>query len=192
MKFPGSSHARRRGFTLIELMIVIILIGIVTALIIPEMRGTYEEVLLRSTSRELVSVLNLASSRAVSLNQLHRVRLDPKSGRYLIERQAGQEERGRGFVPVRDVPGSRGELDPRIVIEIRKSTGDSPAEPGVGSSPDGEPDRPRPDGGDTIAFYSDGTADASEVRLRDRDGFRLALRINPVTARVRLVELPRQ
>src|SRR5204863_8720326 len=55
------------GFTLIELLVVIALFGILSAMIIPEMRGSYEEALLRSTSRQLVNVCNLAYSRAVSM-----------------------------------------------------------------------------------------------------------------------------
>src|SRR5436190_209940 len=72
---PGNVNRARRGFTLIELMVVVVLIGIVTAVIIPEMKGTYEDALLRSTSRELVNTFKLAYSRAVTLNQIHRVRL---------------------------------------------------------------------------------------------------------------------
>ena len=45
---------------------------------------------------------------------------------------------------------------------------------------------------DAITFYADGTADVCEILLQDRDGFRLALRINPATARVRVVELERR
>ena len=48
------------------------------------------------------------------------------------------------------------------------------------------------DGDETIGFYADGTADAREIQLEDRDGFRLVLRINPTTARVRIVELERK
>ena len=33
---------------------------------------------------------------------------------------------------------------------------------------------------------------AGEILLRDRAGFRLALRINPTTARVRIIELERE
>ena len=81
------------GFTLIELMVVIVLIGIMTAMIISEMKGTYEDALLRSTARKLVDVYSLANSHAISLNQLHRVRLDRKNGRYFIERTARAGDR---------------------------------------------------------------------------------------------------
>ena len=182
----------KAGFTLIELMIVVVLIGIMTALIIPEMKGTYEEALLRSSSRELVNVLSLASSRAVSINRLHRVRLDRLSGRYLIESGARGAERGSHFVPVRDVPGCEGKIDARISMTFQKSGEEisEPAEPhGTVDFGDAIQAENRDD---AITFYADGTADPSEILLQDRDGFRLALRINPATARVRVVELERR
>ena len=43
-----------------------------------------------------------------------------------------------------------------------------------------------------VAFYPDGTADAAAFLLRDRDGFRLLLQINPITARVHVVEMERE
>src|ERR1022692_1708853 len=101
MRLELSSRRGRTGFTLMELMVVIVIIGIMTALMIPEMKGTFQDALLRSTSRELINVFDLAYSRAVSLNQLRRVRLDEKTGRYLVEKQVtdnGQEE----FVPAND------------------------------------------------------------------------------------------
>ena len=42
---------------------------------------------------------------------------------------------------------------------------------------------------DTISFYSDGTADSAELLLRDKQGFRFALRINPITSRVKILDL---
>ena len=52
--------------------------------------------------------------------------------------------------------------------------------------------QPDPDAAAAISFYSDGTADDREVVLRDQEGFGLALQINPITARVKIVELPRK
>src|SRR5258705_12619814 len=77
-----------RGFSLIELMVVIVLIGIVSAMILPAMKGSYEDVVLRSTARKLVDALTLANSRAVSISQAHRVRLDRTSRHYVVERKA--------------------------------------------------------------------------------------------------------
>ena len=175
------------GFTLIELMVVITIIGIMTAVMIPEMKGSFQDALLRSASRELINVLDLAYSRAVSLNQTRRVRLDEKTGRYLVEKQVlenGQED----FVPVDDVPGNQGQLDARIAVEFHPAGeaaagADATAEaPLSGSSPEEA----------TIAFYPDGTADAAALLLRDRGGFRLLLRINPITARVHVEEMERE
>jgi prepilin-type N-terminal cleavage/methylation domain-containing protein len=184
-----TSPRRPSAFTLIELMVVIVIIGVLTALIIPEMKGTFQDALLRSTSRELVNVFELAYSRAVSLNQVRRVRLDEKTGHYLVEKRVLENGR-ENFVPANDVPGDKGELDSRIAVEFH-----GPAE----SAPDPNAQTENADAGDgssanqmTVNFYPDGTADAGEILLRDRAGFRLALRINPITARVHIVEAEKE
>ncbi len=46
--------------------------------------------------------------------------------------------------------------------------------------------------GVVISFYPDGTADAGDITLRDREGFRLLLHINPVTARIHVIEMERE
>jgi type II secretion system protein H len=183
-----SSGGERKAFTLIELMVVLALIGILSALIVPEMKGTFEDSLLRSTSRDLVNVLSIAASRAVSLNQLHRVRLDARTGRYVIEKRTRETAQGDEFVPIR-IPESDGTLDTRISIQIHRME-----EPPADSSESGESNR-NLEGSqavDSISFNSDGTADRAEILLRDRQGFRMALVINPITSRVKIVQLERE
>ena len=180
-----------RGFTLIELMVVLLIIAVMSLMIIPEMKGTYEDALLRSNARELINAFNLAYSRAVSANQLHRFRLDTSTGRYFVEKRASGPEAVNGFAPLRNIPGVEGTIDRRISVDIRKSTPASTDESGQ-EVPPPENDSSGPDLEEGIAFYPDGTADARELLLRDRAGFRLALQINPVTARVRIVKLERQ
>ncbi len=185
---PGVSA---RAFTLVELMVVIVLIGIMTAMILPEMKGTYEDALLRSTSRDLVSVCDLAASHAVSLNRPLVLRFDLHAGRYSIE-PPSLGNRAEASPPLRDIPGGQGQWDTRISVEVHQMNEDSAAELGQGAAPGtaGRIQSGRRDQG--IAFYPDGTADASEIMLRDRAGFRLALRINPITAQVRIIELAPQ
>ena len=184
MKLISPIQNESRAFTLIELMTVIVIIGIMTAMIIPEMRGTYEDALLRSTSRDLVSVFELASSRAISLNQLHRVRLDTTTGHYMVERQApdgGPEE----FIPLKDVSGCAGELDQRISVEIHRPGED--ASEALGADTSQNQNQP-----EAISFYPDGTADAVMIQFQDRAGFRIGLRLNSTTARVHAFELEHQ
>jgi len=183
MRLAGSSVRLHRAFTLMEMMVVVLLIAVLTALIIPEMKGTFEDALLRTTSRQLLDAFALASSRAVTLNQDCRVRLDLAAGRYVVERQrvsAGRED----FVPLTDVDGGEGKLDRRIAIEV------VPAETALDDGGEPAPAEPAADAGDPdcISFYADGTAAAMEVRLRDRSGYLLKLRLNPVTARAWVIE----
>ena len=188
----SDARARLSAFTLVELMVVIAIIGIMTAMMLPEMRGTYQDALLRSTSRQLISVFDVASSHAISVNQAHRVRFDHKTGRYVIEKVTPGRGPESGHVPARDVPGGEGQLDTRISIQLRPIVdvpiqgNDQPAVAAPEQS--APPEMPE----EAITFYPDGTADAAEVVLRDQDGFRLALRINAITARVRIIELARQ
>jgi len=178
----------KAAFTLLELMVVLVLIGILAGLILPEMKGTFEDALLRSTARKLASAFGLAYSQAISVNELHRIRLDTKNSTYILERKAQKGETGHGFVPVLNVPDAKGELDQRITVEFHRADEEPAAKSNEPAAPLAE-DPTRQTKEEAIAFYPDGTADAAEIILRDREGFRLALRINPTTARVRIVEL---
>ncbi|HEY3856502.1 MAG TPA: prepilin-type N-terminal cleavage/methylation domain-containing protein [Verrucomicrobiae bacterium] len=159
-----SPNSRAIGFTLIELMVVIVIISIVSAVIVGEMAGTFHDALLRSTSRQLVSVLSLASSRAISQDRMHLVRFDEATRKYAIETKRHGE-----LVPVESVGGSEGKIDAHIAVRIL----------GEGLN-------------DSISFYPDGTAEEREIELRDPEGFGLALRINPVTSRVQIIELEKR
>lgn len=178
---------------MLELVVVLVMLSILSAVILPEMRGTYDDELLRATSRRLISAMNLATSQAITVHDPHRLRLDARAGRYQIERLNSDPETENPYIPVRHVSGAEGPLDPRVRFEIRRIASDSAEE-----APDNDvPSPPGPEGDseavlmDSIAFHPDGTADGREIVLRDRAGFGLILRVNPVTARVRVVATER-
>jgi type II secretion system protein H len=181
-----------RGFTLIELMVVVALVGILSALIIPEMRGSFQDALLRSTSRELVNAFHLAYSRSVSLNQTHRVRLVPAEGKYVLERAVRKAGEPVRFVPLNEILGGQGTLDTRITVDLHKTAEKSEAsesQSGREKEPEDTRGSPREE---FITFYPDGTADGMDIVLEDQDGFRLGLRVNPVTARVHVLEVAKK
>lgn len=169
------SVGSRRGFTLLELMVVLVLIAILTALILPEMKGSRDDAALRSAARRFAAAFAIANSRAITVNRLHEVHIDATKGRYLVApKRAGQAVQDEKLT---DFAGNKGEFDSKIKVQL---------------VPRIEPENDVPTTADKVSFYPDGTADATDVLLRDRTGFGLVLRINPVTARVQVMELERQ
>ncbi len=172
MRPPVPSRSRIPGFTLIELIVVLALIAILTAVILPEMRGSLEESVLRSTARSVVAACNAANSRAVASGLPHQLVIDPSAHRYRIE-PTPNKARSRPSNDPAPTPETN-PLDPRIVVEVQLLE-----PPPANTSPH------------TVEFHPDGTVDAAEFLLRDRSGFAISIRLNPITARPAIRELGR-
>lgn len=188
----------RNGFTLVELSVVVVLIGIMLSLIIPEMQGTYEDALLRASARKIVSVCSLAHSQSITTGEDHRVRLDLKQNRYTLERQGSDSDSPSSFREVQNVPDSQGSWDDRIQMilaplspsrpSVQDSDGDRPGRP---RSVDRQPEEPIPDEPsrvdvDSIVFHPDGTCEPVQAILTDRAKFEVRLALNPITSRIRM------
>jgi prepilin-type N-terminal cleavage/methylation domain-containing protein len=199
----GRKGAGSRGgaFTLVELMIVLTILAILGATIVPQFASTYQDVVLRAAGRELVAALNLSYSLAVSRQVRHRLLFDTASGRWRVESVVGEsgESGAASYSPVTDVPRASGRIDPKVKVRIVEPA--DPLRPGsretrstAGARPAAE-DRNRDRSAsppEVILFRPDGTADPREIVLRDRAGFGIALRVDAVTARVRILALERE
>jgi type II secretion system protein H len=86
---------RQPGFTLLELVLVLVIICTVLAIASPSLRGWSKGSALRDTAEQMVALARLARSQAVATAQLHRLCLEPATGRYRLMVRQGQE-----FVPV--------------------------------------------------------------------------------------------
>lgn len=168
-------HRPQNAFTLVELMVVIVIIGITTSIIVAEMGGTLEDALLRSNARTLVDVCDTASNRAIASGQAQILRIDQKTGRFSVEARPTNADEET------PAPIASGALDTRIELDIRDTQREGESEP--------DDDASESPALEALTFRADGTTDAREFLLRDRAGGELLLRINPATSRARIVEL---
>ncbi len=171
------------GFTLIELMVVIVILAVMSGVMVGGMRGTFEDALLRTTARTVIDLCDNASNRAVSVHQPYVLRFDSVGGHYLLRPKAANPEEV-GIKSGTDM-AVEGELDNRIKLTIREPSEDTDAPEDIGEI---QAERDRRARADVITFFPDGTADAREFVFQDRAGAELLLRLNPITSRVRIVE----
>jgi prepilin-type N-terminal cleavage/methylation domain-containing protein len=73
------------GFTLIEIVVVVIIIAVMFAVALPSLRGMNEQNQLRSSSRELVSLMKYARSEAVFGERMTEVFLDTSKRLYWLD-----------------------------------------------------------------------------------------------------------
>jgi prepilin-type N-terminal cleavage/methylation domain-containing protein len=74
---------RRRGFTLIEILGVVVVLGIMAAIILPQL-GTTNDQNSKAAARTVMADLLYAQSRSISLQQMHYVQFNTTSGTYQV------------------------------------------------------------------------------------------------------------
>jgi type II secretion system protein H len=176
------------GFTLVEIMVVIVVLTILTATIVPEFSGTLEDARLRASGRDLAAAIRFAASEAVTRSRTVRLHVNASKHEYWLEAENDRRE----FERIED--DGRGRLDERIAVDVM------PIKPVIMGGPSETPPPPARDEGPeaeappgVIRFHPDGTADGREIVLRSQagsgeDALMLRLVINPTTSRVRAAD----
>lgn len=85
---PLPSSLAARGFTLLELIVVLFLAGLVAALVAPSFSGTLESSRLRSGAAEVRAAFTLARTLAASGSRARAVAFDVEKGEYAVEGEA--------------------------------------------------------------------------------------------------------
>ena len=75
----------KKGITLIELVVVMIIIAIGAVLLVPNIGGWLPNYRLRSATRDIVSTLRTAQMKAVSNNTEYQVLFNPGAGTYILQ-----------------------------------------------------------------------------------------------------------
>ncbi len=93
---PGPGWPRvpkaERGFTLLELTVVLLFMGLIMALVLPGLHNSYQRERDRANLRRLVVALRAARSEAATRSKRVRLFLDVKTGQYRLE---GSTQRGQ-------------------------------------------------------------------------------------------------
>lgn len=81
-----AARFNRNGFTLVELMIVVTIAAVLSAMAIPSFTQWRRNIEFRKTTRDLVSILREAKSRAIKTNLEHRVEYAVANKQYRLTR----------------------------------------------------------------------------------------------------------
>lgn len=149
-----------KGFTLIELIVVISIIGILVAISVPGMMGWLQSATYRGAAQELNAALRDARSRAIATNREHRVVLFVEDGKQKFRLTEGNRAAGSSAWV---------DVSPPREVELPASVQLVPATT-------------------TLGFNPNGSSGSATISVRDSDGnekFRVSL--SP-SGRVRIVK----
>ena len=89
---PAGGRTARRGFTLIELLVVMGIIGMLFAISLPSLTSYTNTFRIKTATREVVGLLSLARSLAISSRRQRTVTFDPENRRLVLDPLTETEE----------------------------------------------------------------------------------------------------
>jgi general secretion pathway protein H len=89
-KSAGKPAHSKAGFTLIEIAVVMIIVGIIAAMVLPRM-GMMTGVQLKSAAREVTGTIRITYAAAVMERKPYRIAFDLNAQTYWVEERAGDE-----------------------------------------------------------------------------------------------------
>ncbi len=159
--------SRSGGFTLMELLLVLVVIGVVVALVAPSLRGFAGGQQTDDAAASILSLTRWAQSQAITLGRPCRLNLDPGAGTYWLTVQ----EQG-AYVPLKADLGQTFRLPVGASFELRFDQ-DQPnqgqnrnAGLGVLKGSFGK----KPPQRNYIQFHPSGRCDVATIELRGKRG----------------------
>ncbi len=80
------------GFSLIEILLVVVILGVIVTMTIPNFHGSFQGLQLKRSIEKIAQLLRYAQSRSILKNRCHRVVFDSKKRSYWLEEADGRQE----------------------------------------------------------------------------------------------------
>lgn len=104
------SKISRQSFTLIELLLVVVLLGVVAGLAVPNFSNTYVNFQLSETAKNISALMQYAQSRSIIKGVRHQMELDPSFSKYWLTQEASSSEDEEGTGIFERIPGRFGRM----------------------------------------------------------------------------------
>jgi Tfp pilus assembly protein FimT len=156
-----------RGFTLIELTIIIVILGVMLSLIIPRL-GEIGEANLKRSARHLTGMIRYLRDESQATKTVYRLHFDVPGGRYWTDAMTLTSEQTLEFRRFQSVIGAEGSLAGQTSFRDVKVAG--------------HPDDPY------IQFTPDGWVEPAFIHLQDGEGRDFTLLVNPLMGSTELSE----
>lgn len=155
-----SSRVRQTGFTLLELLVVLVLLGIIAVLVAPGLGGSLENGKLKTASRELLAALRVQRSEAIAQGRIITLRFTSDESNYRIDGEPVNLSEGLSVV----YQSATGAVSQGVQGSALPVTGNN-----------------------DLAFYPDGSSSGALLQLRLGEGLRY-IRIDWLTGAVSLLD----
>ena len=157
------------GFTLIELSVVIILIGVVFTVVMPRLTGLFSGRKLLGFSRELAGALDYTRSRAVVDGRVYNFHIDRDKQEYWFIAKEDDDKR-RSYYSYREDEDEKKPRKQRIPegMTISRLKLKSRAV-----------DRYKP----VVRFYPRGNSNGAEIYLETEQGDKVVIKVKPYTGK---------
>jgi len=178
--------ASQTGFTLFELLVILIIVGLVTSITIPRLTGSLDFLYERNALRGAAAMMRQARLEAAFRKETMAVTVDKEKGFLVLSREedaaavakyggldpssskaaSGDRETGRLFVPIR--------LDLPERLRIASVNVHALGEGGKGIY--------------MFVFYPLGTSNGGQIEFEDSNRTVRRIRISPLTGKVRILQ----
>jgi type II secretion system protein H len=156
------SACKTRGFTLLELVLVMVIICTALAMASPSLRGWSRGSALRDAGNQLLAITRWAHTQAVATAQVHRLSIDSGAGKYVVKVQEGEEFVGAGSEFGRDFA-----LPAGYRIDAKDAGGQAI---------------------EHVDFFPTGRTEAARIRITSSDGSQIELQCQGPTEAFQLAQ----